>query len=40
MLGGGVGTSGFGFYRMNILSLIDPDGNLVKVTPRPKRGAG
>jgi len=40
MLGGGVGTGGFGIYRMNLLSLIDPDDIWSKLLPDQKGGIG
>jgi Family of unknown function (DUF6311) len=40
MLGTGVGTGGFGLYRMNLLSLIDPDDIWSKLLRDHKGGSG
>ncbi|MCL7420744.1 MAG: GtrA family protein [Methylobacter sp.] len=40
MLGTGVGGSGFGFFRMNLLSLIDPDDSWSKLLRDQKGGEG
>lgn len=40
MLGTGVETAGFGYYRMNFLSLIDPNYIWSKLLPTLEKGAG
>ncbi len=40
MLGAGVGVGGFGVFRMNLLSLIDPDDFFSKLLPDQKGGSG
>jgi hypothetical protein len=40
MLAGSVETGGFGFYRMNLLSLIDPDDMWSRLLPDQRGGVG
>jgi hypothetical protein len=40
MIGATPGTSGFGFYRMNLLSLIDPEAGWSRLLRDQKQGTG
>jgi hypothetical protein len=40
MVGGGFGSGGFGYFRMNLLSLIDSDNAWSRLLPDQKQGSG